>query len=368
MIRLSAGDRHFVPSQMRRAPELDGWLMAAAGVLLLVGLACIYSVDTVRQTGNFLKQTVFAVVGVFVLLACLKVNLQTLRRIAPWLYGFNLLMLLGVLVAGVASKGAQRWLEIGPLQFQPSEFAKVLLILTLASYYANRSLDIQDVKTYLVSILHVLPPTLLVFMQPHLGAAVSMLAIWAAISIYAGVPWKFLAITALAMVALGFIAVKSPWILKEYQRDRLVAMLAGDPRDDGYQATRARIAFGVGGVYGTGFLKGEQKAAKYIPEQHNDFVFTVVGEEGGLIGSSLVLLAAAFFLYRVWLVGYRASDMLGRCIAGGILGVFAFHTVINLGMNLTMLPIAGLWLPFVSYGGTALWMCMASIGLLANVH
>ncbi len=205
-------------------------------------------------------------------------------------------------------------------------------------------------------------------MQPHLGGAVALIVIWAVVSIYAGVPWKYFIFAGSLLAALMSFAWFTPGVLSDYQHKRVYDFINPDPKAGGYQATRSIIAIGSGGLAGAGYLKGDQKAAQYIPEQHNDFVFSVIGEEGGLIGSTLVIGFFSFFFYRVWLVGFRTQNAMDRMVVGGLFGVLVFHTVVNLGMVLQLTPVVGLWLPFLSAGGTALWTCMAAVGILDNIR
>ncbi len=283
-------------------------------------------------------------------------------------------MLAAVLLHGKSAKGAARWLPLGPIQFQPSELAKILVILTLAAFYTARQDQITKLSTFFWGILHVGVPLMLILLQPHLGAALVMLVAWFSVSLIAGIPLKYLAGAVgvgVVMVALILsVPALSGKFLHGYQQGRVNGMMSRqkDVQGANWQTDRAEIAFGVGGVLGSGYMRGEQKAAGYIPEQQNDFIFTVVGEEGGLIGGTLVLAAFGFFFYRIWLVMLYAKDSYAKMIAGGIFAVLAFHTFVNIAMVLQLLPVVGLWLPFLSYGGTALWLCLGSVGLLLNIR
>lgn len=350
-----------------RTPRLDVPLLASAVLLMFFGLSALYSVDKSLQGGFFEKQLVMLALGLIPLSIFYLVPLGFLRKASNWLYAMNLLLLVMVVAIGAERGGAQRWIEVGGFQFQPSEVAKLLAILTLASFFASRTQEVRSIRTFLLSLLHIAPITALVFIQPHLGSAVGMLAIWFVICLYAGVPTKFLAISGLAAVLLAGIAFHVPGLMQPYQRERVIGLVSPDPADTGYQQRRAMIAIGVGGVLGTGFLQGEEKAAHFIPEQQTDFIFSVIAEEGGLVGSTLLLAAFGFLFYRIWLIGYLASTPYPRMVAGGVLAILAYHTIVNLGMNLAITPVVGLWLPFISYGGTALWLCMAFLGLLMNL-
>ncbi len=362
-------DGSFSGRAVKEVQKLDVWLIASALILLVGGLIAVHSVDAGSHKVAYLpKQLLWALIGLAPFGVCARVAPEFWQRAHRWLYGINILCLVLVLVMGQAGGGAQRWLSVGPLQFQPSEMSKLLIVVTLSNFYASRLADVRRISTFVLSFLHILPSVVLVYMQPHLGATLTILVIWFVISIYAGVPWSYLITTMLAGVALLGIAFTVPGLMHGYQKGRALAMFGGDSKSSNYQQTRAKIAFGVGGLMGSGYMKGEEKAAGYIPEQQTDFIFTVMGEEGGFVGCALTLAAYGFFFYRVWVVGFRASNPFGRLVAGGILGFLAFHTIVNLGMNLGVSPVVGLWLPFMSYGGTALWLCMASVGLLANLR
>lgn len=340
----------------------------AAAALLTVGLMALYSQGMGRPGhGVFPKQLVFLAIGGVPFAAFLWIDPSFWRRASGVLYVLNLALLALVLVAGSSGGGAQRWLNIGSFQFQPSELSKLIAVLTLATFYANRTESVRSLGTFLGALAYIMPAVVMVFLQPHLGATLVLLTIWVAISIVARVPWRFLFGTVVAVALLGATAWSIPGILRDYQKERVKAMFVKDEQGMDYQAFRAAIAFGSGGVLGTGYGKGEQKRGGFIPEQHNDFIFTVVGEEGGLVVATLVLMGFGFLFLRMWLAMIRATDPYPRMLLAGLLALLGFHTMVNLGMNLQILPVVGLWLPFLSSGGTALWLCLACVGLSLNL-
>jgi len=368
MIRTGDAKGAFASSVQRPGSGIDVWLLSSAGLLILIGLASIHSIDISRVASVFMvKQMMWAAIGLVVFLLCSSATPKLLERLSPLLYGVSVISLLAVRLFGKTAKGANRWIDFGPIQFQPSELAKVFLVITLAVYFSKRWESRHELSTFLGSLIHAAPIIGLVLLQPHLAGAASLAMIWLAISLYASVPWKYLAATVAMAATLFLIAWNVPGLIPSYMKDRPLGQTNRDPKGNGWQQDRAKIAFGVGGVVGVGYGNGEQKAARYIPEQQNDFIFTVIGEELGLIGAGLTIALFGFFFFRVWLVGYRATEPIGRMLSAGILAVLGFHTIVNLGMNVGLLPVAGLWLPFISYGGTALWMCMACVGLLASV-
>jgi len=358
----------------RRGPRFDFWLLLAALLLLTVGLMSLYSEGATRDgLASFRKQVLNGIIGIGPFLIFALVNPRLWQRMAIPIYVVNLLMLMSVLVMGKAAKGAARWIDIGPLQFQPSELAKLLIVLTLAAFYASRQDRIHRFSTFALGFAHAIVPAFLIFRQPHLGAFTVVMVAWFAISLVANVPGKYLAGTILSILLLVGSVLAVPAlrakVLDDYQVKRIEGMKQkNDRQGKNWQTDRAEIAFGVGGVGGTGFGNGQQKAGHFIPEQHNDFIFTVVGEEGGLIGCTLVLAAFGFFFYRIFLIMLLATDPFYRMIAGGIFAVLGFHTFVNIAMVLQIVPVVGLWLPFLSYGGTALWLCMACVGLLLNIR
>jgi len=356
-----------------RNGRFDPWLVVSTIVLMIVGYMSLYSEGVSRDGGSdFRKQVVFGVIGLVPMLVFIFVHPKIWQRIATFLYGVNMAGLLAIFLVGSKKKGADRWIEIGSFQFQPSEMAKLLTIITLAAFFANRQESIRKPSTYLLSFLHILPPLTLILMQPHLGAAMVVLVSWFAISWVAGVDVKQISISAAIFLALGasvlFIPAVSSKVLHGYQQERIVGLSGADSQGKNWQTDRAEIAFGVGGVTGTGYLKGEQKTGHFIPEQHNDFVFTIIGEEGGLVGCTLVLAAFGFFFYRIWLIMFRATEPYYKMLAAGVFAALFFHMFVNMSMVLQLVPVVGLWLPFLSYGGTALWLCMACVGLMIGVR
>jgi rod shape determining protein RodA len=349
--------------------KFDPWLIGSALALLGLGLLSLYSVDAAYPKQNFFRNQVMHVLeGLVPFAIFFFVDPRVWRRYANIFYVVNLGLLALVLRFGKTQGGAQRWLSLGHIDFQPSEFAKLFVILTLSSFFIARVDRIRSFSTFALSLVHVAVPMVLVFKQPHLGATLAILVAWIAISIASGVRLRFLAGALLAIALALTVAVKVPGILQPYQKDRLSGLFNPQSQGNAYQPERAQIAFGAGGLTGEGLFHGKQKLARYIPEQDNDFIFTVIGEEGGLFGCVLVLGLFGLFFYRIWLHMLQAEDHYFRMITAGIFGVLAFHTIVNLGMVLQLAPVVGLWLPFMSYGGTAMWFCMSCVALLLNMR
>jgi rod shape determining protein RodA len=333
-----------------------------------MGLMSLFSVDAGHAGSSYFKKQLLRVlVGIGPFCIFYLTDPAFWRRYSKLLYAVNVLMLGAVLLVGRSGGGAQRWIQIGPLDFQPSEIAKLFVILTVSSFFLTRQGKVRTLATFALSFVHILLPLLLVFYQPHLGATLVIMVACLTVSLTAGVRIRFIVGSLLLIVLALVLALRVNGLLQPYQKERVRAMFQANQRGNAYQALRAQIAFGSGGVVGEGYLRGEQKKGRYIPEQHTDFIFTVIGEEGGLLGCTFVLAAFGFFYYRVWLVMLEAKDPYHRMVVAGILGILSFHTIVNLGMNLQLLPVVGLWLPFMSYGGTAMWLCMSCVGLLLNI-
>jgi rod shape determining protein RodA len=348
----------------------DPWLLFSIFALLATGLIALYSEGYGKHQNNyFQKQLVSIAIGTIPFLIFFKTDSSVWRHLKKPLYFINVFLLILVFVPGLSGGGnANRWVGFGPIQFQPSEAGKILTVLTLCSFYADRIDQVKSFSTFAKSFLHIFIPLILVFKQPHLGATLVILSSWLVISLYAGVPGKYLLTTVLVSLVLFCGALFIPGVLKPYQKERIRALFIKEEQGNNYQQINATIAFGVGGISGTGFLNGQQKIGKFIPEQRNDFIFTVVGEEFGLVGSTLVLGFFGLFFYRSWLILTKISEPFSQMALSGIITILGFHTIVNLGMNLHIAPVVGLWLPFISYGGTAIWLCFACVGLILQIY
>ncbi|MCS6862130.1 MAG: rod shape-determining protein RodA, partial [Abditibacteriales bacterium] len=285
-----------------------------------------------------------------------------------WIYLVNVLMLVLVLLVGREVKGAQRWIFLGPIQLQPSEFAKVALILTLAAYLHKNYDRIRQPKTVLWGGLHIIVPWLLVFKQPDLGTSLTFIAIWFGMMFVAGARLWHLGAAMLCGVLLFIVAWKTD-VIKPYQKERLTAFLSKEvaPDKEGYHITQAQIAIGAGGLSGQGLFHGSQNRLNFIPEDHTDFIFPVVAEEWGFIGAMLLLCLYLVVLWRGLTIMLTGESLYGVLIAGGIVALLAFHILVNVGMTLKLMPITGVPLPFFSYGGSHLLTFFMAIGILESV-
>lgn len=354
---------------------IDWWMLGAAGVLTLIGLLSIFSTGYGDSLKEFKKQIVNIFLGLVPMGIFAFCHPRIWAKASKVVYGINLALLVGVLVIGHNINGAERWIGIGPIQFQPSELSKILIVLTLATFYSSRQDKIKSFSTFALGALHVFVPVLLILKQPHLGASLLILTVWVALSLVAGVSPKYMFLVIGSFVILTTLVFKVPavrnHVLQPYQWERVLGLLGMDSgskkvKDMKYQTDVASYAFANGGVAGTGYLKGEVKHR--VPFVSTDFIWSLVGEEFGLIGCFAVLGVFALLFYRIWLGMLNAADFYYQMIMAGILTVLGFHTIVNAGMVLGFFPVVGLWAPFLSYGGSAIWLCMSLVGLALNVR
>lgn len=372
MASVAQPQRTPLESLIRVFGRLDGWLILSSTLLTIIGMLSLHSIDAATAgstpTDFLKKQMVRLGIGVAPFAIFLLVRPEFWKRHARTLYWLNVILLALVLRFGDTRGGAQRWLEFGFIDFQPSELAKILVVLTLATFYVSRIEDVRKLRTFALSFLHVAIPMALIYKQPHLGSTLVVGVTWLAISWIAGVRIRFVLGAIGVGLSLLVAAYFVPGAMGDYQKERISALFHPDKQGSGYQVERGLVAIGSGQVGGKGYLRGEQKNLKFIPEQQTDFIFTVIGEEGGLVGGFIVLALFGVLFARIWLIVHLGMDPFHRMVAAGILAILAFHMTANLGMVLRLLPVVGLWLPFMSFGGTALWLCMACVGLLLNVR
>jgi rod shape determining protein RodA len=368
----------------RAAPATDRWairhidpvLVGAAIALAAIGLFAIYSathqslaaVDL--DPGRFVKrQVTFLAVGLVVLLLAASFDYRMLKVYAGMIYVSSLVLLLLVRTPlGTSVKGAQRWFELFGFQLAPSEVAKLALIAMLAAFLSEIRGDLTLQDVFRASGLAAIP-AFLVFLQPDLGTSIVFAAILVGMLVVAGARARYLgilALTAAVLIVSGF----QVGLVREYQIERLRAFL--DPGSVGAAALhnreQAEIAIGSGGLTGVGYLQGTQTNLDFVPEQHTDFVFTVVGEEFGFLGAFALLALYALLLWRAFRIALLSRDPFGTLLATGIGSMLALQVFVNIGMNVGIMPITGIPLPFVSYGGSSLLLNCAAIGLLLNVH
>ncbi|GAW93326.1 rod shape-determining protein RodA [Calderihabitans maritimus] len=325
------------------------------------------------------KQLVWIIFGIFAAGVMAAINYAQLVNYTRFLYVANLLMLLAVLFIGKEAKGAERWIQLGPFLFQPSEFSKIILIVTLAHFLEQRKGKLERLRDLLPAFVHVGIPMLFIMKQPDLGTSLVLMAILFGMLYIAGARPALLIGIIAAGIAVILLALflhyqfGLPIPLKDYQLMRLVVFL--NPYNDGqggrgagYHIIQSQVAIGSGHIWGKGWNRGSQVQLNFLPEHHTDFIFSVVGEEFGFIGAVFLLSLYFSLLYRAMKIALNAKDVFGVLLVTGVVSMFAFHILVNVGMTIGVMPITGLPLPLFSYGGSSMLTNMLALGLVLSVN
>jgi rod shape determining protein RodA len=364
--------------ERRPIRHVDLVLLAVSVILVVVGFFLLYAAtsQTLRQDGldPFLrvnKQVVTAAIGLGLMILIASFDYRFLKVYAAFIYAGVVLSLVLVRVPflGSSADGAQRWFEFPGLQVTPSEFAKLGLIVMLAASLSELKRTTPTAGDVIRLCLVALLPLILVFTQPDIGTSIVMVAIAAGMFLVAGVSGRQLG--ALVVICVVLIAAAFQLgVVKDYQLDRIRAFVDREntPADVRYNLDQAEIAVGSGGLFGQGYLHGRQTTLDYVPEQHTDFIFTVVGEEFGFLGALLVLLLYALLLWRAIRIAFLSKDPFGTFLAAGVAAMFAIQMFVNVGMVIGIMPITGIPLPFLSYGGSSMLASCLGLGILLNVH
>lgn len=366
------------PMERRPIRHLDPVLLMSALALAIVGVFMVYSATHASLVAQHLdpgiyakKQVTFIALGVVVVMVAASFDYRFVKVYAGLIYGALLLLLVLVRIPGVGTtvQGSQRWFQLFGFQFAPSEVAKLAMIAMLATFLSElrtRDLTLQGVfrATAIAAV-----PGLLVFLQPDLGTTIVLASILVGVLVVAGARARHLGVLALTAIVLIFGAFQLG-LVKDYQIARITGFLdaSNDPLRAGYNKEQAEVAIGSGGLTGLGYLKGTQTNLDFVPEQHTDFIFTVVGEEFGFVGAMAMLLLFGILIWRAFRIALLSKDPFGTYMAAGIASMFAIQVFVNIGMTLGIMPITGIPLPFVSYGGSSLLTNCAAVGMLLNVH
>lgn len=350
--------------------RFDWPLLVTAAVILLIGVAMIFSAVSNEGARSSLALRQFAFAGVGLLVGCtvLIFDYRLYERLAYFVYGINLFMLILVEFIGQLRYGARRWIDLGFISYQPSETMKFATILALARYFQNRaSTEKMDFKDLLIPGLMLGIPALFTIAQPDLGTGGHLAMIGVAILLFMGIRSRVF-ITGILIAIISFPLVWQ-YGLKEYQRDRVRTFIdpMSDPKGEGYNALQSMIAVGSGQVFGKGFRQGTQTQLHFTPEGHTDFIFTVLAEEWGFVGCLVLLGLYLFLLSRCVAVAASARDKFGAILCVGIIAMLASQIMINMAMVMGMFPVVGIPLPLLSYGGTSIVTVSAALGLLLNV-
>jgi rod shape determining protein RodA len=358
--------------------RLDFVLLAATLGLIAFSIVTLNGAITGGSSSSELvgRQVAYAVVGITLMLVIARIDYTRFREFRLGLYGTLIGLILLVLAAGGVTRGSRRWLEIPFFRFQPSELGKVLLVLALSAFLIDRVRRLSDREVTSRIMLMALIPTLLVMLQPDIGTGIVYIAIALTLLFVAGTKWThFAALGGLAAAAATLVLVVAPAVgtpvLKGYQKDRLTAFLHkddADPKSQGYQLQQATIAIGSGQKTGRGARQATQTRLAFLPERHTDFIFAVVGEQYGFVGAGLVLSLYTLLIWRALRILTLAKNLYGALIAGGITAMLMTQAFVNVGGNLGIMPITGIPLPLMSYGGSSVVVTLLALGLLQSVY
>lgn len=351
--------------------KLDGILLCSMLLLIALGLLVLYSSGfRPHQVSGQLdtsKQFIYVGVGLVFFWLMYRTDYNVLRNYSGILYVIMVAMLLFVEIAGATALGATRWINLGFFQFQPSEFAKLALTIVLAKFFSDNYDRSDKLRVLLLSLVYLMPPILLVLVQPDLGTAMVLGIIWLVMALSTKIKKRFFLI--MTMVVILAVPLAYPR-LAPYQQARIQTFLnpTANPATTGYNVNQAIIAVGSGGMFGQGLSSGSQSQGNFLPSQHTDFVFAVMSEKLGFFGSVICILLYCLVVFRAIWIAKNASTRFGTLLSLGIAAMFGFHVVVNISMNIGLLPVTGIPLPFLSAGGTSMIISLLAVGMLESVY
>ena len=355
----------FVPAKASKT--IDWVLYLLVLLLIIVGILVIYSISYDSSGGNiFRDQIIFAIIGTIMMVIFTFLDYRSLKGLSIYLYLIGLVLLVLVYIFGKVTGGASRWLDLKFIQLQPSEIFKFILIITMASYLSNHQRDFSF-RHFIASLLIIVMPIILVLIQPDFGTALILLII--GLSMLLASQIKKIYLFLLVILIAIFTPLTWFFILKDYQKIRLITFL--NPKDDpfgaGYNVLQSSITVGSGMLYGRGFGKGFQSQLKFLPASNTDFIFAVFAEEFGFIGALIIILFFVILVIKIIQIAKIAADNFGMLFTVGVATLFIFQVLINIGMNIGIMPVTGIPLPFISSGGSALITNMVLIGILQSI-
>lgn len=355
---------------MGKLIKLD-WVIAVSVILLLLtGMLALYSIsfeDAVFNPTNFKKQAVSSLIGLAAMFFFSFYDYRSLSSWATKFYFGGLLLLVFVVLWGKTVRGTTGWIGLGMFHIQPVEIVKLVMIIFLASFFSKKKNQLSIVVRIIASVVLVFVPVFLILKQPDFGSAAIIAGGWAFMLFVSGVDKKNL----FAIIAVGSVILFSGWFFLEgYQKERLVNFVdpGKDPRGSGYNVIQSIVAVGSGGIFGKGLGHGSQSQLNFLPEKHTDFIFAVIAEELGFFGAAIIFVLFGTIFYRMKEIARQARDNFGYLLTVGIIGMLFLHFFVNIGMNIGMAPVAGVPLPFLSYGGSSLVAVLASVGIVQNVY
>lgn len=353
--------------------KLDWTLIIITFFLVVIGIVSIYSSSFGRNNFlNFKKQIIFIIIGFLLMLLTSFFDwrvFQTDTYLILALYFFCIALLLGVFFFAPEIRGVKGWYKAGPIVFDPIEPTKIILIILLAKYFSMRHIEIFRVIHILISGLYVLLPSALIFFQPDMGSVLILISLWVGVLLISGIKLRHFFI----LLLCGFLVLALSWstVLKDYQKQRLLSFIKpqlSDPLEIGWNQRQAKIAIGSGGLFGQGINNGSQTQNGFLPEPQTDFIFSAIAEETGLMGITVLLLLFSLLIWRIFRIAIRTDSNFSRLFASGLSVLLLAQCFIHVGMNLGILPIIGISLPLVSYGGSGLLAVFVSLGILQSIY
>ncbi len=352
--------------------KVDLVLLVTVVMIAIVGILAVYSATYVRgqETGHLhptvVKQIIWIVFGLVLMTIIASLDYVHILNFSYLAYGVTLTLLLYLLIFGGERFGAKRWIDLGFLSIQPSEFAKITVIFVLAAFLGTRKEKSGSLDNYVYSCLIVIPAFLLIFLQPDLGTSLVLLPILFAILFVCRENIKYIVTT----LMLALLSLPILWnLLKDYQKSRLMVFINPDidPLGAGYTIIQSRIAIGSGGLFGKGWLNGTQSQLKFLPERHTDFIFSVIGEEWGLMGGVFILTLFSILVYRSIKIIDGVDDIAGKAVVTGVITLVSFQVLVNIAMTVGLMPVVGLPLPMISYGGSNALAFLVCMGFVLSV-
>jgi rod shape determining protein RodA len=352
----------------RKFWQLDWVLIVATLLLIGVSLLVLYGISSSGWQGGgfFLRQAIFAIIGIFFLILVVSTDYRHIARLSTPLYFLFLAVMTTVLLFGTTVRGTLGWINLGVVKFQPVEGAKVVLIIFLASFIAKKHTELGALVRVIASLVLAGMLVLLVLLQPDLGSALVLIGIWVGMIFVSGLRLSHIAL----LILFGVLVSMMSWFfLQPYQKDRLLNVIhpKADVKGSGYNVLQAMVSIGSGGMTGKGIGHGSQSQLNFLPEKHTDFIFSTITEELGLAGAGFVLLTYGVMLFRIWRIGVQSRDNFGYLVCTGVAVFLLIQVTVNVGMNAGVLPVTGIPLPFISYGGSSLVATLVALGLVLNI-
>lgn len=353
---------------LKKMKKMNHALLLNALLITLISLFSVYSATHTKTLSFFKKEIVWICLGVVTYFIFSFINYKNYAKYSKLVYLFNVIFLLSVYIFGVTRLGARRWIPLGPLNVQPSEFAKLFIVLTLSESLANRFRDnFRGLKSVILASFHIIPIFLLIAKQPDLGTSLVIIFLFAVLIFINGIDWK--TIIGLMITGIGSIPLAYKFLLKPYQRQRILTFInpEADVLGSGWNVIQSMIAVGSGKMYGKGFMQGTQSKLRFLPESHTDFIGAVFLEETGFVGGVVLLGLYLVLILQICNMGMTSADKYGKLVCYGIASILLFHVLVNIGMIMGIMPVTGLPLLLMSYGGTSFLFTFMMLGIVQSI-